>query len=149
MKTTLTAIRQKLELMLYTIKPSGGFTNTLPPKHIYPAFSAEWMGNKTDKLYPKVFLVSERGAKIKEPAESSFKTDSFLIVVVVKAVRPTDDTRTMTESWLEDIEKLLDQNESLSGIVHEARVDGYSMDSGFTHPEGVVVMRVTVESYYR
>lgn len=134
---TITDIKQGLMDILGTVDPSGGFQNVIAPDHIRGFFDGAWIDNKTDVVFPKVMVVLD-GGKNEQLAVGQFHRKLFFkIFVYVKQLQPNQsDQIPQIESFIEDIEKVIEQNSSLNGFVNNCVVDGFITDGGILAPEG-------------
>lgn len=132
---------------LKQVKTAQGYLNNLPDDHIYPSLDLSVINQKSDEAYPKVFLMIDDGELARLPSERKQKNLNFVVIVVVKKIAENDDPQVMVESYIEDIERLIDSNDSLNNTVQDASVTGFTTDAGCASPEGIAILRIETERF--
>ena len=144
---TADEVRTALVNTLKQIKIVNGYANDLPDTHIHPAYSRLLADDTTDSLYPKVFVVMQRGVNTRMIALNEKKDLDFVIIFVGKEVAPTDNIDTIVTAYLKDLERVIFDNDTLLGAVQDVSVVEFATDGGVCAPEGVILMHVTTERY--
>lgn len=117
---------------------ANGFCMDLPEGHIYPNYDTEAEADKSDKLYPKCFVVFNKAKFKRLVSKQKERTFHFFIVLVIKPAKPVKPSSLMMK-LVSDVEKLFDDNDTLINVVTDAQVTDAACDDGFAFPEGVAI----------
>lgn len=140
-------IRSALVACLGTIRKSSGYENDLAADHIYSKWIQRVADAGDDSLYPKCFVIMETGNDSRLIGENARKELDFAVVIIVKKVASTDDPQTMVDSFLNDLEKMIQLQDTLNGTVHDVSLPSFAVDGGALDPEGALVVRLHTERY--
>lgn len=138
-------VRDQLVKMLGDISTTQGYTNNFISSRVYPRFFASVVNNTDDTIYPKTFVIIDKGNSQQGIGGEFEKTLSFNIVHIVKKVIPTDDAQLLVELALKDFERFFELNYTLGGYVENAVLAEFVTDGGVLDPEGVLSLRVNTE----
>jgi hypothetical protein len=145
----LTQIREALKSVLTQVTPANGYVKTIAASRFYDLFDGNAVSRQNDDKFPKFFIGTESGKLEKLASRRVLHHVSFLIIVVVKTVPSVAATaREQIEDYIDDIDKVIQANDTLQDTVHDATVSEYQTDSGNLHPEGAAVIRVDC-TYYK
>lgn len=149
MSTTVSDIKAALVTTLKRIKTANGYRTNVSDANIRGFYDAEWLSSATvDSAYPKIFVLLEQGLNLDQPGGQVIKTYEFSVVAVVRKLQDSyDPPAAQCEALIDDIEKAVNANRDLSGLVTQTTVTGYETDGGALDPEGCVVITVRVERY--
>lgn len=149
MNAKVTQVRDALVSVLKKLKISNGFRVELPDDHIHLRYSSEIVSSKSDSLFPKCFVIIENGRVSNQPSNHQEKRLNFTVLIVVKATPATGnvDSQTQIELFVEEMEKLLFQNDDLNGTVQDAQLTEWTTDGGVTKPEGVAAFQIETIRY--
>jgi len=145
-------IYDALVLALKSIK-TPDYLITLPPSHFYENHDAASLNLSDAKTYPKIFLVSGDAIPVEQVgSRKKTKMTLYLTGVVLQSPpntpggtteKPQDQVHTMAF----EIEKMCSRNYTLGGLTQNLSVTSVSFDSGFAHPEGLVIIELTTEFF--
>jgi len=141
---TISEVKAALVATLAGIVGGTDYANAIPDGHIYDHYSSAIVDNSSDASFPKVIVVLDSGTSESRPAEQFIKTLRFLIFVFVKKLEASHDQVNTTESFIEDVEKAIEQNSGLNGTVNNASVTEFLTDGGVLAPMGCAI--ITVEA---
>lgn len=144
---TATQVKQALVDCIKLIQKSNGYKNDLPVDHVYSRWNQTIADDHTDSTYPKAFVVMEVGNDERMPGEQEHRFLNFLVVFIVKKLKTTDDAQAMTESFLDDAERLVNLQSDLLQNVHAVSLTHFSIDGGILDPEGALVVRLQTERF--
>jgi hypothetical protein len=141
-------IRDALIAVVSSINPDNGFKTLVDPAKVYKYFNANLIKNQADSTYPKVFVVADQGTR--EQAISGTKNQhlEYLVIFVGKLTKPkptAEEVAKLAEDFVEDLDKAIDQHDTLNGTVQRAQMTVFAIDGGFTYPESVAVCHVEIE----
>jgi hypothetical protein len=150
---TITEVRNAVVTALQRIKVANGFTFDLPDANIIGNYDPKFEDRKEDANYPKAMLILDDGTNSDLPSRKKDKSLVFLLVLVDKAfLQSTDETTGIdvydvpseqkAERMLDAIDQMLANNISLGNTVESCTIEGFTTDSGYTHPEATSVVRL-------
>lgn len=142
--TTISDIKAAMIDVLLQVSPVNGYTNLIDASHVRGWYDGAWIDDDRDTEYPKVMVIVDSGSTIQQVAERHQKTMLFLIFVFVKKLQADQDQVNLTESFIEDVEKAINEHSSLNGTVNNASVQGFITDGGVLAPQGCAIVRVEV-----
>jgi hypothetical protein len=140
-------VRTALVDTLKVIKVANGYQNDLPDTHIHDTYTREIVDSEKDDLYPKVFVVMQRGVNTRLPSGNEQKILDFVIIFVGKKLATGDDIDAIVTAYLQDLEKAIFDNDTLGGAVQDVSVVEFATDGGVCSPEGVILLHVRTERY--
>lgn len=137
---------------------------TFPSAHVKDRFDAAWLGRKADTEYPKAFVILDDGAQKLQAAGRAVRRTSFIVMFVCKEGPKNEDGSPVISAdasfgwqygseaeqisrFIEDLDAALKVDDTLGGLVMEARMEGFVSDAGLAHPEGAVWVKVEVEHH--
>ena len=145
---SLKDVRNSIVTLLGTINTAQGYSMTVDPTHVFATYDTKMIEDQSDSSYPKFFVVTNKGDRIQSIGETEDRDTDFLVVAITKSLS-NDVTASiladMVDDMVDDLDRLFNLNDTLGGTVHKVTLNGFTTDSGFTFPEGVVVAYVKVE----
>lgn len=148
---TITELRLKLLDAFKMIKIANGYSLDIPDCNIRPNFDPKFKDQKDTEDYPKVMLILDDGVIGNLPSRRKEKELIFFAVLVDKAhLGPDGETydqpaESKVEALIEVVDRLTAMNPTLGDFVMSFSTDGFTTDSGYTHPEGTAVVRLKLE----
>ena len=124
------------------------YSVTIPRSHVYPMYDSKIVNSNLDSAYPKAFVVGESGKRKRNISNQVTKTYRFLIIIVLKQLtepKPNEliSTQLITDV-VDDFSTILDLDDTLGGLVTDAQVTEFAVDSGVTYPEAIAVITVEI-----
>lgn len=147
--TTYQQVADALTAVLKTIVAGSVYSRTLPPDHFYTNYDEKHLNKGEQNTYPKIFVTSGDANPKSQIQRRKLVTSEFWITVVVLQSNELDiDPQVQVRAIAEDIELALVNNESLGISANTTELLSVTFDAGFSHPEGIAILRVSV-SYYK
>lgn len=143
MPTTLKQVREALANAVKNVKTANGYGTDLADDHVFNKYSREQLIGQPDSAYPMCFVVSDRGRSERLPQHSAWLSVDFVLIFVCKQVDGLPDPNDQAETFIDDIEKLLNSDDTLGNTVHEAVLTEWELDSGAIYPEGCALVYLT------
>lgn len=146
----LKEVRQAFNDVLLKITTAEGYSLTVKQDNIYKVFNRKSVSQTKDADYPKFFILLDKGQSDREPSNNSIKTVNFLILALVKKLhnRDAEPDETIMDV-IDDIHRVIGNNDTLNNTVVDAEVEGFTTDAGNLYPEAVAAVRVAVQYQYR
>ena len=147
----LSTIQANLITVMKLIKTAGGYATEIPDVNIYSEFTEDIVGQTDDADYPKLFVVLDQGIVGEGLSEEDVVEVSFMVIVVDKDLNGIGETPLSQKvaNVIDDVKRALRLNDDLLGSVNHIRVTEFTTDAGYSHPEGVVVLRLSASVYDR
>lgn len=138
-------VRDGLVTVLRKLNPGFGFSFNLPPDNIKVKYTEEEVRRVTpDITYPKCFVCILAGTNRRLVGGREGRGVSLSVIFVMKQTPGyPDDPGEQTLTLVEDMHKLMLQNESLAGTVNNSQIDRWTVDGGAVRPEGVAIFEIS------
>lgn len=138
-------IREALKTVLQKIRVAQGYSVDILPAAMKRNFSAKSIAQRQDGDYPKIFVQIDSGDNKPKPSGRYEKEIIFIVIAVVKKQAPADpDPEDAISDLIDDIDKVINANDTLENTVIDAQVENFTTDSGVLNPEGVALIQVKV-----
>jgi len=149
MAAKLTEIREALVTTVASITTSNGYSTEMVPDLIFANKEDITAPNVTPDCYPKCLIVLENEEYDYEASRRLIKQAMWDVTfVVLETEDEYEDVVTtveQTENLIDDFEKVIRLNLQLGGLARTINIKEVYTDSGYTHPEGIVIFKVIVE----
>lgn len=139
-------MRLKFLDLIKTIKPSNGYVTDLTNAQVLAAYDQSILDQTNDGDYPKCFIITDSGKRSRLVALQKERITNFIVVFVniVVGTSTPELVAEMVEVFIDDLEKVIDSQDTLGGTVTSIEMTEFTTDAGFTYPRGVAVARVSV-----
>lgn len=149
--TSISSVREAIIAALKTIKTANAYAVDLPDANILDTYDPRFADKKEPTDYPKAMLVLDEATNADLPSRRKEKSIVWILVLVVKpTLMPDGETyadapEALVEQLVDSVDLMCSRSPTLSNLVDIFRFEGFTSDSGYTHPEGTAVVRLLVE----
>lgn len=142
-------IRAAIKTKLLTLNTNLGHAITAKAALTFSVMASKTLSKRGDQDYPKLFIVSESNKLTEGVSGTADSVCKYMIVCVHKPIsnpaKTEEEVADIMEKVAADIAKLFVNDSTLGNRVHNCIVTDCTTDSGFTFPEGIAALELTVE----
>ena len=134
-------VKDALVTVLRNMKTQNGYQTELSDNLVYGQYVRSVVDSKSDVHYPRCFVMYDLGQV--ERMVNAFEERQVFFILFFMAKKTNAASKSPTEqceAFIDDLTKLLENNETLAGTVTTVELREWVTDAGVLDPEGVALV---------